>query len=83
MKIAILLTGTVRPQVVGSNFSVAEPMEMYRSTLRYYAAAIGREYPIVVVENSDADLTPWQEEFKESLDLEVLQFTPPQSAERR
>lgn len=77
MKIAILLTSTVRPQVVGSNFSVAERMEMYRSTLQYYAAAIGREYPIVVVENSDADLTPWQEEFKESLDLEVLQFTPP------
>lgn len=77
MKIAILLTSTVRPQVVGSNFSVAERMEMYHSTLQYYAAEVGREYPIVVVENSDADLTPWQEEFKENLDLEVLQFTPP------
>lgn len=33
MKIAILLTATVRPQVSDSNFSVAERKEMYRSTL--------------------------------------------------
>ena len=77
MKIAILLTSTVRPQVIGSNFSVSERMEMYRSTLQYYAKTIGREYPIVMVENSDADLTPWKEEFKDSLRLEILQFTPP------
>lgn len=77
MKIAILLTSTVRPQVIGSNFSVRERMEMYRSTLQYYAKTIGREYPIVMVENSDVDLTPWKEEFKDSLRLEILQFTPP------
>ena len=76
MKIAILLTSTVRPQVIGSNFSVSERMEMYRSTLQYYAKIIGREYPIVMVENSDVDLTPWKEEFKDSLRLEILQFTP-------
>lgn len=76
MKIAILLTSTVRPQVIGSNFSVSERMEMYRSTLQYYAKIIGREYPIVMVENSDADLTLWKEEFKDSLRLEILQFTP-------
>ena len=81
MKIAILLTSTVRPQVIGSNFSVSERMEMYRSTLQYYAKTIGREYPIVMVENSDVDLTPWKEEFKDSLRLEILQFTPPRPSE--
>lgn len=77
MKIALLLTGTVRPQVPGSNFSVEERMEMYRSTLQFYAENTGRKYPVVMVENSDIDLTPWQEEFKDSLRLEILQFTPP------
>lgn len=52
-------------------------MEMYRSTLQYYAREIGRKYPIVLVENSDVDLSPWQREFKDSLQLEILQFTPP------
>lgn len=78
MKIAILLTSTVRPQVMGANFSVPERMEMYRSTLQYYAETIGKDYPIVLVENSDADLSVWKEEFKDSLQLEILQFTPPQ-----
>lgn len=78
MRIAILLTSTVRPQVAGANFSVPERMEMYRSTLQYYAETIGREYPVVLVENSDADLSVWEEEFKDSLQLEILQFTPPQ-----
>lgn len=77
MKIAILLTATVRPQVIGSNFSVPQRMEMYRSTLAYYAKTVGREYPVVVVENSDADLSSWQQEFKDTLRLEILQFTPP------
>lgn len=76
MRIAILLTSTVRPQVAGANFSVPERMEMYRSTLQYYAETIGREYPVVLVENSDADLSVWEEEFKDSLQLEILQFTP-------
>lgn len=78
MKIAILLTSTVRPQVMGANFSVPERMEMYRSTLQYYAETIGKDYPIVLVENSDVDLSVWKEEFKDSLQLEILQFTPPQ-----
>lgn len=77
IKIAILLTGTVRPQVKGSTFSVEQRMEMYRSTLQYYAKTIGKDYPIVMVENSDADLSSWVEEFKDSLQLEILQFTPP------
>ena len=78
MKIALLLTSTVRPQVTGSNFSVEERMEMYHSTLQYYAKEIGRRYPIVLVENSDVDLSPWKHEFRDSLQLEILQFTPPQ-----
>lgn len=77
MKIAILLTSTVCPQVMGANFSVPERMEMYRSTLQYYAKTIGKDYPIVLVENSDVDLSVWKEEFKDSLQLEILQFTPP------
>ena len=77
MKIAILLTATVRPQVSDSNFSVAERKEMYRSTLQFYAKEIGRKHPIVLVENSDIDLSSWQQEFKDSLQLEILQFTPP------
>lgn len=77
MKIALLLTATVRPQVKGSNFSVEERMEMYRSTLEFYVHKIGRKYPIVLVENSDIDLSPWKQEFKDSLQLEILQFTPP------
>jgi len=63
---------------MGSNFSVEERMEMYHSTLQYYAKEIGRRYPIVLVENSDVDLSPWKNEFKDSLQLEILQFTPPQ-----
>ncbi len=77
MKAAILLTATVRPQVSDANFSVPERMEMYRSTLAYYAKTLGKEYPVVIVENSDIDLSPWQQEFKDALRLEILQFTPP------
>lgn len=77
MRIALLLTSTVRPQVKGSNFSVEERMEMYHSTLRYYAQELGKKYPIVLVENSDVNLSAWKEEFKDSLRLEILQFPPP------
>lgn len=76
MKIAILLTATVRPQVSGANFSIPQRMEMYRSTLAYYAKTLGGEYPVVVVENSDADLSSWQQEFEDTLRLEILQFPP-------
>ncbi len=78
MNTAILLTATVRPQVSDANFSVPERMEMYRSTLAYYAKTLGKEYPVVIVENSDIDLSPWQQEFKDALRLEILQFTPPE-----
>ena len=76
MKIALLLTSTVCPQVATGKFSESERMEMYHSTLQYYADTIGCDYPVVLVENSDADLTVWKEEFKESLRLEILQFVP-------
>lgn len=79
MKLAILLTATVRPQVRGGNFSAEERMGMYTSTLRYYAQAIGTSRPIVVVENSDADLSAWKREFKDTLRLEIIQFTPPEN----
>lgn len=76
MKIALLLTSTVRPQVATGKFSESERREMYHSTLQYYADTVGCDYPVVLVENSDADLTVWKEEFKESLRLEILQFVP-------
>lgn len=37
MKLAILLTATVKVQVVGGNFNMEERAAMYASTLRYYA----------------------------------------------
>ncbi len=83
MKTAILLTATVRPQVSDANFSVPERMEMYRSTLAYYAKTLGKDYPVVIVENSDIDLSPWQQEFKDALRLEILQFTPPRIGNRK
>lgn len=83
MKLAILLTATVRPQVRGGNFSAEERMGMYTSTLRYYAQAIGTSRPIVVVENSDADLSAWKREFKDTLRLEIIQFTPPKTTKRK
>ena len=76
MKLAILLTGTVKPAVVGGSFSVEERMIMYEDTLRFYARTIGRKYPVVMVENSDVSLKAWNLEFKDSLDLEILQFRP-------
>lgn len=82
MKIALLLTSTVRPQVPGANFSVPERMEMYRSTLEFYSRTIGLEYPVVLVENSDADLSALKKEFDGTLHMEVLQFTPPPAAAR-
>lgn len=47
MKLAILLTVTVKVQVVGGNFNMEERAAMYASTLRYYADRIGKKYPIV------------------------------------
>jgi hypothetical protein len=76
IKLALLLTATVEVAVKNGNFTTMERMEMYTSTLRYYAKTLGRSVPIYVVENSNADLTPWIEEFKGSLDLTIFQFRP-------
>lgn len=76
MKLAILLTGTIRPSVKGGNFTIEERMNMYISTLRFYAKVIGKRYPVVFVENSDVDLNCWKDEFANTLDLEILQFVP-------
>lgn len=74
MRLAILLTATVRPQVRGANFTEAQRMEMYTSTLQYYAEKVGLRYPIVVVENSGADLSAWGTKFRGTLQLETIQF---------
>lgn len=74
MKLALLLTGTIRPAVVGGAFSVEERMKMYEDTLRYYAKAIGKSYPIVFVENSDVSVEHWKEKYRDTLNLEILQF---------
>ena len=56
MKLAILLTATVKVQVVGGNFTVEERAKMYEDTLMFYAQNIGKRYPIIFLENSDYDL---------------------------
>ena len=76
MKLAILLTGTIRPAVVGGNFSVKERLEMYTSTLDYYAKVIKKKYPIIFVENSDVDVSFWRKRYCDTLNLELLQFNP-------
>ena len=76
MKLAILLTGTVKPAVIGGSFSVEERMKMYEGTLLYYSKTIGRKYPIIFLENSGVSLKHWEQEFGETLDLEILQFNP-------
>lgn len=76
MRLGILLTGTIRPMVAGGNFSVKERMDMYTSTLRYYSKELGKDYPIVFVENSDVDIIGWNSDFKDSLNLEIIQFSP-------
>lgn len=76
MRIGLLLTATVEVAVKGGNFTNEERMEMYTDTLRFYQKTFGRKYPIVVVENSNADLSSWDSEFKDSLDLTIIQFRP-------
>ena len=75
-KIAIVLTGTVSPNVKGGSFTSSERYAMYTSTLDYYAKTIGRSYPIVFLENSSADLSMWKDRFKNTLDLTIMQFRP-------
>lgn len=76
MKLAILLTATIKPAVKGGSFSVEERMKMYEGTLRFYAKTLGKRYPIVFVENSDVSVDVWNQEFKDSMDLEIIQFRP-------
>lgn len=75
MKLAILLTATIIPQVQNGNFSVPERVEMYKKTLRYYASVVGKRYPIIFVENSDYDLNAFTS-FRELLNIEFVQFKP-------
>ena len=76
MRLAILLTATVKVQVIGGNFTVAERVQMYQDTLSYYARKIGKKYPIVFLENSDYDLTDFKLQFNPLLDIEWIQFSP-------
>lgn len=76
MKLAILLTATVKVQVVSGNFSVKKRAVMYSSALRYYANKIGKKYPIVFLENSDYDLSELKKEFNDKLDIEWIQLRP-------
>lgn len=76
MKLAILLTATIQVQVVQGNFSTTERLEMYASTLRYYSKTIGRNYPIVFLENSGYGLSELKKEFDKKLDIEFVQFKP-------
>lgn len=76
MKLAILLTATVKVQVIGGNFSIEERAAMYTSTLKYYTNIIGKKYPIIFLENSDYDLLEFKKEFDDRLDIEWIQLRP-------
>lgn len=76
MKLAILLTATVKVQAVGGNFTTEERANMYSSTLRYYAKTIGKKYPIVFLENSDYDLYSFKNEFDSLLEIEWIKLVP-------
>ena len=76
VKIALVLTATVEVAVKGGNFTSAERFKMYTDTLRFYAKALGRTVPVYIVENSNADIRQWSEEFRESMDLHVVQYRP-------
>lgn len=76
MKLAIILTATIEVAVKGGIFSSDERFKMYYSTLEYYSTVIGKNYPVIFVENSNADLSMIVERFKDSLDLTIYQFRP-------
>lgn len=79
MKLAILLTATVKVQVNTGAFTTEQRAEMYASTLQYYVTKIGGEkkrYPIIFCENSDYDLTELKKEFEKNLDIEWIQIRP-------
>lgn len=74
MKLAILLTATVKASVVGGNFTVEERAQMYASTFQFYANVFGKKYPIIFLENSDYDLSDFKKEFDNQLDIEWIQL---------
>lgn len=76
MKLAILLTATVKVQARGGQFTIDERAEMYASTLRYYAKTIGERIPIIFCENSDYDLSAFKKEFDSALNIEWIQLRP-------
>jgi hypothetical protein len=76
MRLAILLTATIKPSAVGGNFSSEVRAEMYISTLKFYANTIGRAYKFVFLENSDYDLSVLKKSIDNKLDIEWLQFSP-------
>lgn len=76
MKLAILLTATVQPLCRQAAYTTEERAKMYHDTLAFYSQTIGHDYPFVILENSDYDLTPLKREFADKLDIEWLQFTP-------
>lgn len=76
MKLAILLTATVKVQVIGGNFTVEERAKMYENTLMFYVQTIGKRYPIVFLENSNYDLLDFKRKFNNLLDIEWIQIPP-------
>lgn len=76
MQLGIVLTATVEVAVKGGNFTHDERFRMYEETLDFYAQKIGNRYPIVLVENSNADLSEWERRYKDTLNLEIIQFRP-------
>lgn len=44
MKLTILLTATVKVQVIDGNFTMDERAQMYASTLRFCANTFGKRY---------------------------------------
>lgn len=73
MQLGILLTATIKAQVRGGNFTIDERSEMYRSTLEYYAKVIGKDYPIIFLENSDYDLSGMKDALGDRLNIEWIQ----------
>lgn len=76
MKLAILLTATIKVQIIGGNFTMDERAHMYASTLKFYANRFGKKYPIIFLENSDYDLSEFKKEFNNKLDIEWIQLHP-------
>lgn len=74
MKLAILLTASVNPQCLGAQLTATERADMYRDTLNNYARTVGRDYPVVFVENTGYDLSAFDCEFAAVMRVEWLQI---------